>query len=159
MPLNLDYSTQSVIAIEGMVADSTIVRETRGKQASADITAGKFVKLDSTGLKFEVVNADSDVSFGATRWSPSMVTPEGSTTATYKQDTQCPIVTEGSIWVYCNAAVNDPQAQLFAIISGVNQGRVSPTAGATTTTAAVCKADGMTTAAAGLIRVKIVQTL
>ncbi|AUR89471.1 hypothetical protein NVP1123O_42 [Vibrio phage 1.123.O._10N.286.48.F3] len=159
MPLNLDYSTQSEIAIEGMVADSAIVRETRGKQAVANITAGKFVKLDATGLKFEVVSDAADVTFGATRWSPSMVTPEGATVATYKQDTQCPIVTEGSLWVYCNAAVADPQAKLYAIISGSNQGRVSPTASGTTTTAAVCKADGMTTSAAGLVRVKLVQTL
>ena len=111
------------------------------------------MKLDSAGLKFEVVSDAADVTFGATRWSPSMVTPEGETVATYKQDTQCPIVTEGSMWVYCNAAVTNPQAQLYAIISGANQGRVAPTAGGTTTTAAVCKADGMTTSAAGLVQI------
>ncbi len=157
MPLNLDYSLQSEVAIEGMVAN-VMLTQTQGKTALTTLSAGKFVKLDPTGLKVGLLSDAADVSFGVTRWSTTMVTNDLGITQ-FNINRMVPVVTEGTIWVRCIAAVTDPNALVYGIISGANRGQAAVTSGATTTTAPVGRVDGMVTSAAGLVRVKIIPTL
>lgn len=151
MAINDTYDLEPSQAIKGMVADSRVGFSTRTIVMGADIAPGFLVTLAGA-----LPTAVTDYIAGATRWSPTIVQPEGGGDAVYKSGKAAPVITDAPIWLQARDAVTAGDL-VYAVIS-TNPGDVKAAAGVTTTTLPVGRAE--TTAATGeLVRVKLMDAL
>jgi len=154
MALNTTYSTDSDVAIKGLVADSRRGFNTITKVAAINTAHGVCVTLNGAG-KIVLPSGVNDYIVGATIWTTTLVQDEAGA-AVYKAGIATPVTTEDSIYLQARETIAI-DALVYAMISGT-PGDVKSTQGVTTTTKPIGRAETAATNG-NLVKVKLMPAM